>query len=508
MGDDEIAELLDSPERLVTVCAPAGCGKTYQGALYAARALANLNRGRVLILTHTHAACNVFASATRSVSARVEIKTLDAFIVEIARIYHRPLDLPSEPAAWAQSQDGDFAVIAERVAGLLVSRPMVATALARRYPVIIGDEHQDSSSAQHQLMMSLHSAGTVMRLFGDRMQTLYGNKTAAERQADQVRWDELDDKGKIGTLSNPHRWHDGSVDLGRWILRAREALENGEAIDLREPLPEGLGVIRVANQSQRHNDFWLDPDDRRPIDAKVNRLPSMLVLSRNNDTVKSLRVFWNRRYSIWEGHTRYALTELLSALELDCGNAVALANATVTFLQKTCKGFAKSSHADRFLREAREGCVSSARGKPALLQAMAKELVDYPNHIGVSRCLQILNVLISEKAGGFTEIKIDYRREFRDAVSLGDFSDSSIALREINRRRAFIRPMPPDKALSTIHKAKGMECDHAIIMPCDRRSFSNSEISRCLLYVAVSRAKRTLTLIVPHDDPSPLLLLD
>jgi DNA helicase-2/ATP-dependent DNA helicase PcrA len=508
MDDDEIAALLDSPERLVTVCAPAGCGKTYQGAHYAARALAHMDRGRVLILTHTHAACGVFASATLSAGARVEIKTLDAFIVEIARIYHRSLDLPSDPAAWAQSQEGDFAVIAERVAGLLISQPMVATALALRYPIVIGDEHQDSSSAQHQLMMSLHGAGTVMRLFGDRMQTLYGNRTAAERQADQVRWDELDDTGTIGTLSTPHRWHDGSVDLGQWILRAREALENGEAVDLREPLPEGLEVIRVANNAQRHNDFRLDPDDRRPIDAKVNRLVSILVLSRNNDTVKSLRVFWNRRYPIWEGHTRYALTALLFAIEHDRGNAVALANATVTFLQKTSKGFANGSHGDRFVLEVREGCVSNARGKPALLQSMAQELIDRPDHIGVSRCLQLLDSFMSESLGGFTDIRIDYRREFRDAITLGDFADPLIALREINRRRAFSRPMPPDKALSTIHKAKGMECDHAIIMPCDRRSFSDSAKSRCLLYVALSRAKRTLTLVVPHDEPSPLLLLD
>lgn len=506
MEDEEVAALLDSQERLVTIRAPAGCGKTYQGANYAVRALEQLERGRVLILTHTHAACAVFATATRESNSRVEIKTLDAFIVDIARIYHRALDLSPDPAAWAQTVQAGFNIIAEKVQSLLVNQPMVSGALAERYPVVIGDEHQDSSPAQHQLLMCLYEAGAIVRLFGDRMQTVYGNRTKPERQANQALWDELKDRGSLGSLSTPHRWRDGSIELGEWILDSREALEQGKSIDLRKPWPEGLEVLRVIDTSRTRNEFRVE--HRRALDEKMNQLPSALVLSRQNDLVKALRVFWNRRHPIWEGHTRYALSDLLDSLVRAEGNCVSLAMATVRFVQSTCKGFSNSSHADRFIQQVEDGCVSRTRGKPQLLQEMGLELIARPDHIGVSRCLKMLASFIDERRGGFTEIKIDYRREFFEAIALGHYEDPTIALREINRRRAFSRPMPPDKALSTIHKAKGLECDHVIIAPCDRTTFSKTEASRCLLYVALSRAKETLTLVVPDNEPSPLLLLD
>jgi DNA helicase-2/ATP-dependent DNA helicase PcrA len=49
MKDNAVAELLDSEERLVVVEAPAGCGKTFQGAAHARRVTDTIKRGRVLI---------------------------------------------------------------------------------------------------------------------------------------------------------------------------------------------------------------------------------------------------------------------------------------------------------------------------------------------------------------------------------------------------------------------------------------------------------------------------
>ena len=63
MSDASVANALRSNARLVVIEAPAGCGKTYQGAEYARDVAPLIGRGRLLILTHTHAACDVFASA-------------------------------------------------------------------------------------------------------------------------------------------------------------------------------------------------------------------------------------------------------------------------------------------------------------------------------------------------------------------------------------------------------------------------------------------------------------
>ncbi len=78
---------------------------------------------------------------------------------------------------------------------------------------------------------------------------------------------------------------------------------------------------------------------------------------------------------------------------------------------------------------------------------------------------------------------------------------------EIAQRRSFARPMPPARAISTIHKAKGLQCDHAIVVPCDKARFSGTDYSKCKLYVALSRAKRSLTLVISRNDPGPLFHL-
>src|SRR5258708_2727841 len=96
MSDASVATALRSPARLVVIEAPAGCGKTYQGAEYANDIAENIDAGRVLILTHTHAACDVFASRTLGVGQRVDIRTFDSLISQIAAAYHPALGLPAD----------------------------------------------------------------------------------------------------------------------------------------------------------------------------------------------------------------------------------------------------------------------------------------------------------------------------------------------------------------------------------------------------------------------------
>jgi DNA helicase-2/ATP-dependent DNA helicase PcrA len=107
----------------------------------------------------------------------------------------------------------------------------------------------------------------------------------------------------------------------------------------------------------------------------------------------------------------------------------------------------------------------------------------------------------------FADIEIDCRSEFRDAIRLGSFEAADVGLAEITHQRTYSRPKPPEKAISTIHKAKGLECGGVIVMPCDSRNFPDKPDARCLLYVALSRAKSRLLLVVPRSNPSPLLVI-
>ena len=82
MSDASVAAALRSAAPLVVIEAPAGCGKTHQGAAYA-RDVAQGTRDRLLIITHTHAACGVFADRTAGLGRHVEIRTIDSLIAQI-----------------------------------------------------------------------------------------------------------------------------------------------------------------------------------------------------------------------------------------------------------------------------------------------------------------------------------------------------------------------------------------------------------------------------------------
>ena len=507
MSDERVRALLDSDTPLLVIEAPAGCGKTYQGAGYAARAASRLENGRVLILTHTHAACGAFATATRTVHRKVEIRTIDSLILQIASAYHKSLALPANVSAWArQHPGGGYDKLADGAARLLSCHPMVCEALVRRYPVVVADEHQDSSAGQHALIMALHAAGARTRIFGDPMQALYPEKAKSAAAAGRARWAALKSAGTYDELRHPHRWDHGTPDLGRWVLEARDALIVGKPVDLSGRLPAGLTVLAVENCDPRRAGFRLSGDDRAPLDQIVNAVPGFLILTSENETVTALSAFWSRRFPIWEGHTRDDLGKLISHITAHPGEATAIVKATVDFVGSIAAGFAASTHGNRLVKEVSEGCTRPCRGKPAHLQKLGSFIIEQPDHVGVAKCLTHLSKLIDGQISGFQSIRIDHRREFRDALRLIDFDDPEEGLTEIARRRSFARPMPPARAISTIHKAKGLQCDHAIVVPCDKR-FSATEYSRCKLYVALSRAKRSLTLVVSRNDPGPLFHL-
>jgi DNA helicase-2/ATP-dependent DNA helicase PcrA len=503
MTDKSVADLLRSESPLVLIEASAGCGKTYQGAAYARDIAGTMGRGRLLILTHTHAACGVFADRTKNAGTGVEIKTIDALIGQIATAYHKSLGLPASLSSWAWQNDG-FSIMAAKVAGFLGTQPMVAKALARRYPVIICDEHQDSTADQHSIVMALHGGGARLRIFGDALQRIYGQKTDKAARADQQRWEALKQSAACGKLEHPHRWKDGCPELGRWILSARTALESGHPINLTVPLPASLRLFLADNISQSRYGYQLSQSNRKPIDAHVNGQSQLMVLASHNPLVGALHAFWNRSIPIWEGHTRYTLAALVNVTQAKSGDAGAMASALLGFVGNVAVGFSPSSHGNLLMQEVKDGCTRKTTGKPANIQSMARAIIEQPSHVGVAAALDIMRSLVEKKKAGFDNIKIDHRTEFRDAIRLGQFTDAHEGFAEIARKRSYARPSPPARVLSSIHKAKGLECDHVMIVGCDKAQFAGTLYARCRMYVALSRAKKSLTLVLPTINTSPL----
>ncbi len=268
MSDSEASEALRSNASLVVIEAPAGCGKTYQGAKYAKDLLPHLSTGRMLVLTHTNAACDVFAKKTSGFGRKVEIRTIDSLVIRIATAYHSALDLPTDVPGWAYSQGPDgFNQVARRVASLLEQAPPVSAALAVRYPYVVCDEHQDSSESQEAIVRSFQKAGSKVRIFGDPMQTIYARR---DLEIWLRRWNQLLEHADCqSNLKTPHRWMGGDGELGDWICEARLALKNGRPIDLRSNIPSSVALIRADNIAKRHGLYITRKDERKPIDDFV-----------------------------------------------------------------------------------------------------------------------------------------------------------------------------------------------------------------------------------------------
>ena len=374
-----------------------------------------------------------------------------------------------------------------------------------RYPIVICDEHQDANADQHTIAMACHEGGALLRIFGDPMQLIYGNTNKAAIKLDCQRWQNLKQQAEVfDELDTPHRWSNGAGELGQWILSARDALRNGGKIDLRGRLPPCVSVIVAENQSQQYGVYSLSKSDAKPIYALEKNTSSLLVLATQNATVRALRAFFGRRLPIWEGHVRESLSELITTIETHKGHAANIVEGVVTFLGHVAKGFSPSAFGNTLLAEVSSGCVEKRRKKPATLQALGRIILEQPDHQGVANMLERLSKLIATDPA-FTTVKIDYHREFWDAVRIGRFDDPSEAFDEILRRRTHARPSPPEKAISTVHKAKGLERSDVLLIPCDAQHFRDTPAARCSLYVSMSRAMRSLTIVVSRKNPSPLV---
>jgi len=126
-----------------------------------------------------------------------------------------------------------------------------------------------------------------------------------------------------------------------------------------------------------------------------------------------------------------------------------------------------------------------------------------------------------DPAGDPTNILIVAYEEYRDARQkartntwvadrsnkyMGLLEDMQAGMRDINLQSV---PKPSDKddgiptiELSTIHGSKGLEWDHVVLIfpsASSKDSQSTFKSARDLLYVAITRAVRTLTIIVPTD---------
>jgi DNA helicase-2/ATP-dependent DNA helicase PcrA len=477
-------------EPMLLIHAPAGHGKTEEAVVAAHRVAQDLPAGvEVLFLTHTNGARETF-NRRLGRSAAV-MKTIHSLAAEIVELYAAPLGLPRplQPIEGKPTFDG----MVRHAVDVLTRRPEVARGLAVRHPLILVDEYQDCSRDQHDLVQLIAQAGsTRLRLFGDGLQGIF------EFTGAQIDWDALGAMHPAVSLTTPWRWQE-NPDMARFLVDARAALLAGEPIDLRSPpscvtVRHWSGLVPGPNQ-EGHAPACLQALKDCCDDVTV-------VITHHNAHALGLRRKLPGLGNYHEGADHEPARTILEKVIAANGNAPALAALLAEAMHAWGTGMTKT-----YRDQISEICgpdrvVTGTKVKILPLARLCERFYESPSTAEWLRCLR--KILDGEHG-------VESWRVLRgDPIYLlarlhpGEEDDPMALLHREARARDATRKAPR-KGFMTIHKAKGLEFQRVAIPYCAGSLFADDMPSRRRMYVAISRAQSHLHLLIPNDDPTPLL---
>jgi hypothetical protein len=477
-------------EPILLIEAPAGYGKTQEAVVAAHRVAQELSVGfEVLFLTHTNGARETF-NRRLGRSAAV-MKTIHSLAADVVELYAAPLGLPRPLQPFHAKPTFDAMV--RHAVDLLTRRPEIARGLAIRHPLILVDEYQDCSRDQHELIQLIAAAGpTRLRLFGDGLQGIF------EFTGMQVGWEDLGALHPTVSLTTPWRWKD-NPGMASFLVDARAALLAGEPIDLRSP-PSCVTVHRWSGPVPGPNQEGHAPACLQSLKGCCDEVT--VVITHHNAHALGLRRKLPGFGSYHEGADHEPARTILEKVTAARGNAPALAALLVKAMRDWGTGMTKT-YRDQVSEICQpDGVVTGAKTKILPLARLCERLYQRPDTAEWLRCLR--KVLDGEHG-------VESWRVLRgDPIYLlarlhpGNEDDPVALLHREARARDAARKAPR-KGFMTIHKAKGLEFERVAVPYCAGSLFGDDAPSRCRMYVAISRAQSHLHLLIPDEDPTPLL---
>jgi len=485
----ELDNVLHSDAPIAVVEAPAGCGKTHSAVEYAKQAAADFKKGNILLLSHTHAACSVFETRTRDRSNRINVNTIDSFCMQLVSPYAAALNLPSPLERHVGNHPGGvrYDHLPEKAVELLTRAPSIASVVAACYPVIILDEHQDASIAQHKIMQILNEVGgSKLRIFGDPMQAIYDDDEGI------VDWPYLWETAHgRHMLDTPHRWAD-NIPLGNWILDSRTALKAGQRVRADKKIitvTSATGLAGFRRISDRSTCSQIIHQFQRLQGSKV-------ILAFGNDMVRSIAEVSAWRIIINEGARIEALEDFVGKIITTNGKPSTMASDFLDFMADMGAGLGDDV---RNPLKGRLGTVRINKQRAGQNQTSFLDPLEFiyasPDHKGIA---QAAKAYFQQPPHNY---QVRRAEPIRILISLGASEDPRLVLSTLARARR--NKTPPDAMVSTIHKAKGMEFDHVLVLPVDRHQYPQNAKAAKTLYVALSRARRSIHLVTSSDSPSP-----
>jgi hypothetical protein len=451
-------DLLDI--RRGVVIAPAGCGKTQflVGSVKANPA------GRVLVLTHTRAGVAAIRARLRKAEVPQQsfrVATLDAWSAWLALRFPKTSGfVPTGTAAdYASARDAATALIRETCFQRL---------LASTYARLLVDEYQDCGNGQHAMVLALAEAIPTLVL-GDPMQRIF------TFGADGLpTWDSaVAAFGQSWELSRPWRWENsGEGAFGAWILQQRQRLLAGGFVDFSAAPPNVRWIARP-------------PAEDTYVAVQFEAVPrktgeTVIVINSSRDRDGRHRIARHGYgLSVVE---RADLPELLSwAARLDSAVSTTRSWQVMQFAHEVMTGIDRTAISHR---------LNGIRNRTVLLGPLSDEdraFLGLDTSCGGEGVVATLQLLARPRE------RVLFRQELFEAMcqtanmATGSRSLMAAALKVVEQRAATGRILPRRAVGSTL-LLKGLEADHAVVFDADT-------MGRADIYVAMSQASRTLTVV-------------
>lgn len=380
---------------------------------------------------------------------------------------------------------------------LLTTYPAVDQAYRSRYPIVIADEHQDASALQDAVVRHLARRLVV---FADPMQLIHEFRGAS---GDRLAWHCENCEEEL-TLRTPHRWH-GSEELAQWLVALRHRLMGTYSPG---QLPS---QIRIDRSIARRGFNGMKPLIRDAVSRSFrDGARTVAVLARGNEQVAQLR-----SYLCCQGQfPRQIGSHDFEEAREDIEQLPLLTDPQTV-----------ARHAVNRLK--------------TLVPTVQSELIQVERRVGpsginlkgaretVSGILQALHPIYSEGSSAYFKAvtaaleccanaghhlpRVEAVRALRTTAGImsDEPSDLDLVLEQYSAAvmAATYTALRIDHGLfvMTAHQAKGKEFDVVVLSDASARYWDESEDTRRLFYVAMTRAGRSWTVVAPDSGGSPLL---
>jgi hypothetical protein len=448
---------------------PAGGGKTW--LLVDTLRKVAATTGKTLVLTHTHAGVHSIRNKMRTVGVSpdaAQVGTITSLAFELARSYSRiaGLVVPETPN-WDES-----AQYIEGACRVLRNRHILEV-LAVSYSHVLIDEYQDCSLTQHKLALELARAIPACAVFGDRLQGIFGFRDAI------VDWesDVLPHFPAFPVDYVPHRWLEHNQPLGEWLLAIRAGLRPGSPVTFHGDLPPGVTFIAATPQRFELRNAALQP---RPEGETV-----VIIAPFDAGTARATAGRLSGVYTVLEDVGGKFMADALALLETAKPDQYACWLASLA--KKCFTGYAKLDQA--VLNRLNKGKTASGLTRLGLERTLATL-----DGVLADPTLSTLAASMREMRSS-KEAQLHSREAWNDIATALEHCTSdtdSSPISELARVRERLRHggrRTSARVVSRTVLIKGLEYDHVIISDLDRLT------DHCNLYVALTRARKTVTII-------------